>query len=672
MIRKRLGPGVGATSLALVALLALAGPAGAHALPQASTPAAGATLSTPPTTVSISFGERPDPGLSSINVLDSTGSPVTAGPTRSSSTDPLTLEVALKPLAGGVYTVAWRTVSAIDGHRATGSFAFGLGTSPPGAGSSAGSGTLPQPSSGPSAAAIVGRWLLYLGLVALLGVGFFGALIAPVPSWVIRRVLPATWLIAAAGTAAVIVDQLAEAGVDPGQVFATSFGPAIVERVVPLAIAGLAVGWAARARGRSAPGASQRSVLVVVALAAAGALLADVLSSHAAAGRTPAIDILVQGLHVIAAGLWIGGLLGLLLAMRHRDPDASTARATKRFSRIATAGIAGVAVTGVVRAISEVGTIDALVATDFGRLVIAKTALLAILAVLGAINHFRNVPAAGRALLGLRRVGSIELLVGGTAVLLAASLVNLAPPSSVAAAGSGPVASPTPAPLVIDGHDFGTSVRLGLEVSPGLTGFNTFRATVTDYDTGAPVTADGVTLRFSIPARSDVGGSRLDLAPAGPGVFSATGGNLSLDGAWQVTAVVARGSTSVEVPLTILAQSARQQIDVSRVAGIPTIYTVHLTGGRTVQVYLDPDKAGRNDFHVTFFDAAGTELPATNIGVTVATSATAATPLTVRTLEPGHVVATLTVQSVSQIFAIVATAPNGDQLRAELVITPGS
>jgi hypothetical protein len=368
----------------------------------------------------------------------------------------------------------------------------------------------------------------------------------------------------------------------------------------------------------------------------------------------------------------MGGLVGLLLTVRRRAPDEATARAARRFSWLATVGIATVAGTGILRAISEVGTIDALLSSDFGRLLIAKTALLAVLAILGATNHFRSVPAAGRVLTGLRRVGSVEILVGGTVVLLAAALVNVAPPSSVAAAGPTPSRSPTPAPLVVGGSDFGTSVRLSLDISPGLTGFDTFRATVTDYDTGAPVAADGVTLRFSIPARSDVGSSRLDLVPTGVGVFSATGGNLSLDGAWQITALVARGTSSVEVPLVVLAQATRQQVDVNRVAGIPTIYTVHLPAGRSVQVYLDPDKPGQNDFHVTFFDAAGTELPATGIGVTVATGTGAPRQLTVRTLEPGHVVSTLTLQAVPQVFAIVGTAPGGEQLQAELVVTPGS
>ena len=119
------------------------------------------------------------------------------------------------------------------------------------------------------------------------------------------------------------------------------------------------------------------------------------------------------------------------------------------------------------RAIAEVGTLDDLVSTDFGRLIIAKTALFGLLALLGALNHFVNVPAAGRRLGGLRRIGSVELLVGATVLVLSASLVNLAPPVEAGGGGESTAqpASPAPtaAPLVVTGNDFGTSVRLSLD-----------------------------------------------------------------------------------------------------------------------------------------------------------------------------------------------------------------
>ena len=663
MSRVRLGASWVATGLALAAVLALAGPSLAHALPQSSDPGPGTTLGTAPARVSITFGERPDPSLSSIKVLDTGGSAVTSGPTIAAPDNPLALEVPLRPLGDGVYTVAWRTVSAVDGHTAAGSYAFGVGTPPPspGAGSAAASGA--TASAGPSVPSIVGRWLLYLGLVTLLGAAFFSAVIAPRSMRVARAALPAAWVLAAFGTVTVIIVQLGDAGITLERALQTSFGPVDAERIA--ALGAVAVGVVLASRGA----ATLRAGLWVVIIGAAGALLADVLASHAAAGSNVVVNVAVQSLHVLAVALWLGGLVGLLVTIR-RTPDEGTARIATRFSRVATVGIAVVAASGLVRAVPEIGTVDRLVSTDFGRLVIAKTALLGVLALLGAANHFRNVPAAGRSLAGLRRAGSAEILVGATVLLLSASLVNLAPPAESAAASSAaaasPSPSPTPAPLLVDGHDFGTSVRVRLQVLPGAAGFNTFLATVTDYDTGAPVAASGVTLRFSIPSRPSVGDSRLDLAQAGSGVYRATGGNLSLQGAWQVTALVVQGSASVEVPFLLITRVTGQQVDVSATAGLPTVDTVHLSAGRTVQVYLDPGRAGANEVHVTFFDATGTELPVESLSATLGPTGGVAAALTPRLLEPGHFVADVTLAAGTDTLSISGAAPNGDVLTAQV------
>ena len=59
-------------------------------------------------------------------------------------------------------------------------------------------------------------------------------------------------------------------------------------------------------------------------------------------------------------------------------------------------------------------------------------------------------PGRGPPLNGLRRVGSVEMLIAATVLLLSASLVNLAPPVDAAAAAATPSPSPSPAPLVVD------------------------------------------------------------------------------------------------------------------------------------------------------------------------------------------------------------------------------
>jgi len=659
---------------AVVAMAVVAGVASAHALPQSSSPSAGSSLEQAPSQVSIVFGERPDPKLSSIKVLDTSGASVTSGPTTVSSGNEDELVIPLKPLPAGVYTVAWRTVSAVDGHNAAGSFAFGVGgeTPPPGS-SGGGPGTQGAGlAAGPSGAAVAARWLLYVGLIALLGAAFFGAVVGEAIAAVPRRLVPAAWIAAVIGTAAVIGVELSEAGVDASNALQTSFGPTIVERIVPLVVAALGIGVVAARPART------QLALAVVAAAAAAAMLADVGASHAAAGALPILSVAIQWVHVVAVGAWFGGLGGLLLSIR-RDPSPATASMVKRFSYVATVGIATVAGTGVLRAIAEVGTIDQLLSTDFGHLVILKTGFLGLLAVLGAVNHFVNVPAAGRRLEGLRRVGSTEVLVAATVVLVSATLVNLAPPveANPGGATAGPSGSPAPTlgPLVVSGNDFGTSTRLSLAVSPGAAGFNTFTATVTDFDTGAPVPASSVTLRFSIPSRPDIGSSRLDLTQSGTGVFSGTGANLSIDGTWSVAATVVNGLASVEVPLTIatrcppVAVGPLASVSINAAPGLPTLYTAAFSGGRTVQVYLDPGTAGANEEHATFFDAAGNELPVQTVTMSLGPAGCALAPLAPRQLEPGHFVADTTLQSGTYTTSISGPAPNGDQLSVQFEIT---
>jgi len=219
------GAAVRSTILAVFALVILAGVAYAHALPQSSDPSPGASLAQAPAQVSIVFGERPDPKLSSINVLDTTGTAVTSGPTVVAHGNEAELVVPLKPLPTGVYTVAWRTVSAVDGHVAAGSFAFGVGGAEPSASATGAEPSASTSSAGPTPAAIAGRWLMYLSLVALLGAALFAAVVTPGVGTISRRLVPGAWLVALAGTVAVVAAQLSDAGVGLSDAFGTSFGP---------------------------------------------------------------------------------------------------------------------------------------------------------------------------------------------------------------------------------------------------------------------------------------------------------------------------------------------------------------------------------------------------------------------------------------------------------------
>ena len=641
-----------AASLALGAAISLAGQASAHALLASSDPAAGANLGSPPAAVTLTFTEAPDARLSAIKVLDAAGASVTAGPTSAVTGAPTKLRVALRGLATGIYTVSWRTVSSVDGHAATGSFAFGVGAAPPASGTASG------PTSGESPFSplgVAGRWLLYAGLIVLLGVAFTSTLILAQPPAAALPLAGASWLVALVGTLVVLGDQAASAGVGLDGLLGSSLGTSLYLRAVPLLVGGAILTVVLRRGGAT------RSALAALGVVAAAAMLADAMTSHAAASGAVAFNIAVQWIHVAAVGTWLGGLVVLLLALRGR-PGEETRRAAGRFANSATLGVGLVAATGVVRALSEIGPWGNLVSTAFGWLIVVKSGLLVGLATLGAINHFRNVPIAGRSLRPLRRVGSTELAVGAVVLVLSASLVNLAPPTQAAAA----VVEP---PLVsAAGSDFGTTLRIRLTATPGSPGFNTFRAVLGDYDSGAPLTGRSVTLIFALPARPDVGSSQLQLNPAGNGVYQATGANLSIAGAWRITARIAGSGTPVEVTLALATRAVKLPIDVNAQPGLPTIYTVHFPDGDTVQVYADPGAPGANEVHVTFFDRAGTELPVTSASLSIGPKGATATQPTLRQLEPGHFVADATLTAGTYAIALTAIPPSGAPLAADLEV----
>ena len=156
-----------ALPLAGLWLLATGPAAAAHGVLESSEPAGGSSLERAPAAVTLRFSERPDPRLSTVRVLDSGGRAVAGGPARPVAGRPLELRVPLAGLPAGGYTVTWRIVSAVDGHRTDGVFGFGVGAA--GAPQLAASQAVTESRTGPapSPLAVAGRWAWYWGLTLL-------------------------------------------------------------------------------------------------------------------------------------------------------------------------------------------------------------------------------------------------------------------------------------------------------------------------------------------------------------------------------------------------------------------------------------------------------------------------------------------------------------------------
>ena len=102
-------------------------PAEAHANLVESDPAVNSVLPESPDSVTIRFTEPLEPELSEIRVLDAQGRRVDNGDSKVDPNDPHLLSVSVEPLENGTYTVAWKNVSTVDGHRVRGAFVFSVG-----------------------------------------------------------------------------------------------------------------------------------------------------------------------------------------------------------------------------------------------------------------------------------------------------------------------------------------------------------------------------------------------------------------------------------------------------------------------------------------------------------------------------------------------------------------
>jgi copper transport protein len=634
----------------------------AHALPQSAVPPEGSEVQAAPRFVEITFGETPDPRLSSITVVNSSGVSVVAGPTVAVPGHPIELEVPLKPIGAGVYTVTWKTVSEVDGHLATGAYAFGVGVSAASANAHAARSIVSPP---PSVLAVVSRWLLFIGLMGVVGVASTCLLALRDIPRVATRVLIALWVVATLGVAGVIESQREAAAVTWAAVFSTSLGSIDVERAAALVVTAFGV-LLALVRGAAA-----RSIGVALAgIGAAASMWVDVAASHAGAQAPEAVNLIVQWAHIVAGGIWIGGLGMLILAIRGQ-PSEVKGQSVRRFSTIAGFAIVVVGLTGTVRAIIEIGSVGQLFGTAFGVLVLVKSVLFLMLAALGAVNRFGNVPRASSVLRGLRRVASTEIVVGTAVVLVAATLVNVAPPVASAAAAS----SAQSTQLVVNGSDFATTVKVRLAVAPGAAGFNKFTLRVTNYDTGAAVQASSAQLEFTQPLRPQLGQSTLKLKRVSDGTFAARGGNLAIAGIWEVVVIIENADHSTEVHLQLTTLTPAPIVTATRFKGLPTLYSIELQNGGIAQVYIDPDRVGADEFHLTFFTNANETSEIHIASVTIGMTAAGSTPtiLVSRRLDPiGHFVADANVPVGATRYDIIATTQTGAAIATYVTFTPGT
>lgn len=167
------------------------------------------------------------------------------------------------------------------------------------------------------------------------------------------------------------------------------------------------------------------AVLFFVAVAG---LVPVAVTGHSASGGSH--DMATNSLlfHLIAAALWVGGLVALLALGWRRGAHLSLA--ARRFSKLALVCWIVMAISGVINALVRINLGD-LFTTDYGLLVVAKVVALLLLGVFGHQQRQRGVRdlVDGKGGGQLLRLAAVEVLIMFVTLGIASGLARTPPPA---------------------------------------------------------------------------------------------------------------------------------------------------------------------------------------------------------------------------------------------------
>ncbi|MBD3010892.1 copper resistance CopC/CopD family protein [Streptomyces sp. 5-10] len=383
----------------LCALSVGASSASAHAALTSTDPADGSVVKTAPREVTLNFSEGVLLSGDSVRVLDPKGKRVDTGKTAHVGGKSSTAAAGLHSgLPDGTYTVAWKAVSE-DSHPVSGAFTFSIGAP------SKTKAKVPTGEASDSTVSTlygIGRYAAYGGFAALVGGCVFAGLCRS--SRPVRKIAVGGW--ATVFTASLLLLLLRGPYTDGegiggvldlgrlGDVLSTKPGAALLSRLLLLGAAAvfLAVlfGSYTRRTGEREADARRRQDLafglgfggtvMAVGLAATWAM-----AEHASVGLQRQLAMPVDVIHLIAVGVWLGGLASLAVTLRSGEPIERAA--VRRFSRLAFGSVVALVVTGLYQSWRQVGSWGALTDTEYGRWLLVKVGLVAVLVGIAAISR---------------------------------------------------------------------------------------------------------------------------------------------------------------------------------------------------------------------------------------------------------------------------------------------
>ncbi|MEU8167890.1 copper resistance protein CopC [Micromonospora sp. NPDC049004] len=432
----RLAAAAGLLVTVVALLIAPATPASAHAVLSSSSPAASSVVSSGPAEVVLTFSESVRKVPDKIRVIAPDGARADRG---EPSFEGGVVTIPVDPAGQrGTYLVTFRVISA-DSHPVSGAFTYSVGapSAPP-----VDSGNDSRADPVVENAVKVARFLGYAGLVLLVGPALVLAAL-----WPRRLSRRGPTRLAWVGLSLVAVATLADlwlqvpytaggglfevTGEGFGSVFGSAFGAAHLVRL------GLLAASAFLLRPLLARPAGRADAIILAVLGGA-ALLTWPLAGHPAASPAPAVSVVVDAVHLGSMAVWLGGLLMLAVFLLRQADERELGAILPIWSRWAALAVSALLLAGTVQALIEVATPDALFTTTYGRLLLAKIGLFAIVIAVAAYSRqlVRRRTAAQRPT-PVRRAVLVELAVTVVVLGLSATLVQTTPARTAVAGPSG-------------------------------------------------------------------------------------------------------------------------------------------------------------------------------------------------------------------------------------------
>ena len=592
--------------------------ASAHASLISASPGNNETLKRPPIRVTLRFSEAIERDLTQIQVKDKDGNRYDDGDTAFDDKDPTFASVAVKTLAPGLYFVNWSNVSAVDGHPYDGTYPFIVlnpdGTFPAGVtldntGGSSSSTTGLLPAKFDSLL----KWIALLAMGTVGGAAFmFVAGIRPAARfleeeryqevtdaaerWVVgiaHVALPAAFI----ASSILILLAVSRFGTSTGLIeYLTTLrtGQYRLAQLVFLVLAligadVLFLGGTARQRNFG---------LALLLAATAGAMFMSSMVSHSANDPGKFWSVTSDFLHFMASSAWLGALVMLVPLWRwlrghfeETERYLLLANVFDRFSIIAGISVAVILATGTFNGLTQVATRDDLIHTTYGKVLLAKIALVIPLLGIAGINAFILKPRLvnaidasyqqggapdeqarekqSGALRQLQRVLPVTVIAEIALIVGVFAVVGVLSQTSTA---KGEVAqrqaSQTDATKFSQSAESG-GLKLTLDITPNRVGTNQYGLTIQNADGTPATTVTQARLRFSYDdVANAVAPSELLLTKYADGDYRGAGVYFTQPGNWRIETNVRR-TDGDDVSRTFVAPVARAQTSAKAAQGRP-------------------------------------------------------------------------------------------------------